>query len=376
MTSRPGATRDRLEVTPADAEALIRDGAALIDVREPDEWRTGHLPGATLLQPAQVAQRIASIVPEPSTPVVLYCAVGGRSLVAARQLAALGYATPLSLAGGIVRWQAEGRPVKLPAAQTNSAPATAASARYARQMALPEVGPAGQARLADARVLVVGAGGLGSPALLYLAAAGVGTVGVVDHDTVELSNLHRQVVHAHDRLGRHKTESAAEALRALNPEVNVVEHTALLTEYNVSGLISGYDVVIDGSDTFATRYALNDAAAAAGVSLVHASVYRFEGQLTVFAPPAGPCYRCLYPAPPADEAALACAVTGVLGVVPGVMGMLQATEALKLLLGVGEPLIGRLLTWDALAGTFDEIRLRRDPACPTCGHLAAPADSR
>jgi sulfur-carrier protein adenylyltransferase/sulfurtransferase len=293
---------------------------------------------------------------------------------AARQLAAMGYRGAVSMGGGFVRWKAEGRPWRAGGRDDAPHPEPAApGARYSRQLVMPEVGPAGQARLAAARVLVVGAGGLGSPSLLYLAAAGVGTIGVVDFDTVEMSNLQRQVVHTHGRLGRQKTESAASALRELNPDVTVVGHDELLDAGNAGRLVAGHDVVIDGSDTFATRYALNDACAAAGIPLVHASVYRFEGQLTVFAPPAGPCYRCLFPEPPADAEAFACAVTGVLGVVPGVMGLLQATEALKLILGLGRPLIGRLLVHDALEGTFEEVRLQADPACPVCSGLGAAA---
>jgi molybdopterin/thiamine biosynthesis adenylyltransferase len=276
------------------------------------------------------------------------------------------------MAGGIVRWRAEGRPWQMP----SDAPAERPNPRYARQLVMPEVGPEGQARLARSKVLVIGAGGLGSPALLYLAAAGVGTLGIVDFDVVDLSNLQRQIVHADDRVGRRKTESAAQTLRALNPEVRVVEHEEMLRPDNVERLIAGYDVVIDGTDTFETRYALNDAAVRAGIPVVHASVFRFEGQLTVFVPYQGPCYRCLYPTPPPPELAPACSVAGVLGVVPGVMGMLQATETIKVLLGLGKPLCGRLLIWDALDGTFDELQLARDPACPACGQDAVAETER
>jgi molybdopterin/thiamine biosynthesis adenylyltransferase len=232
---------------------------------------------------------------------------------------------------------------------------------------MPEIGPAGQARLAQAKVLFIGAGGLGSPGLLYLAASGVGTLGIVDFDVVDLSNLQRQVVHTSDRVGRKKTDSAAETIRALNPEVKVVAHDEMLGEDNVERLIRGYDVILDGTDTLETRYTLNDAAVRARIPVVHASVFRFEGQLTVFAPFVGPCYRCLYPTLPPPELAPGCAIAGVLGVVPGTMGLLQATEALKLILGIGEPLIGRLLIYDALDGTFQELRLQRDPTCPACG---------
>ncbi|MDP8904667.1 MAG: molybdopterin-synthase adenylyltransferase MoeB [Chloroflexota bacterium] len=357
------------QVPPEEAERLIHAGAALLDTREPHEWRTGHLAGATLVPPAEVAGRAADIVPDRSRPVVVYCAAGARSLRAAQQLAALGYRNVVSMAGGIVRWKAEGRAWELPA----DVPSLVTNPRYSRHLVMPEVGPEGQARLAQAKVLVIGAGGLGSPALLYLAAAGVGTLGIVDFDVVELSNLQRQVVHADDRVGRKKTESAAQTVRGLNPETKVVEHTEMLTEQSVDPLIGGYDVVIDGTDTFETRYWLNDAAVRAAIPVVHASVFRFEGQLTVFVPFEGPCYRCLYPTPPPPELAPGCSVAGVLGVVPGVMGLLQATETIKLILRIGDPLVGRLLVWDALDGAFGELQLQRDPNCPACG---VPAEAR
>jgi molybdopterin/thiamine biosynthesis adenylyltransferase/rhodanese-related sulfurtransferase len=364
MTSEPAAGQARVrEILPAEAQQLIDAGAALIDTREVHEWKAGHLAGATLIPPIQVPERIESVVSDKGRPVVIYCAGGTRSLRAAFQLAQLGYRDVASVAGGITRWKAEGRPWQLP----SEMPAVATNPRYARHLVMPEVGPEGQGRLAEARVLVIGAGGLGSPALLYLAAAGVGTLGIVDFDVVELSNLQRQVVHSDDRVGVKKTSSAAQTIRALNPEVKVVEHEVMLTNANVDALIDGYDVVIDGTDTFETRYWLNDAAVRAAIPVVHASVFRFEGQLTVFAPFEGPCYRCLYPTPPPPELAPGCSVAGVLGVVPGVMGLLQATEAIKLILGIGEPLIGRLLIWDALDGTFNELQLQRDPDCPACG---------
>jgi sulfur-carrier protein adenylyltransferase/sulfurtransferase len=351
------------EVLPAEAVQLIEAGAVLIDTREPHEWNAGHLAGATLLRPAEVATKVASLAPDPSKTVVLYCRSGARSLDAAFLMASLGYQDVVSIAGGIIRWNQEGRPIEVPSAT----PTTRSADRYARHLVMPEIGPAGQAKLGQAKVLVVGAGGLGSPSLLYLAAAGVGTLGIVDFDTVDASNLQRQVIHADDRVGMRKTDSAAKTLKALNPDVRVVVGNDMLTDANVDDIISGFDLVIDGTDTFETRYTLNDAAVRARIPVVHASVFRFEGQLTVFKPFDGPCYRCLYPTPPPPELAPGCSVAGVLGVVPGVMGMLQATEALKLLLGIGEPLIGRLLLWDALDGTFDEVTLRRDPNCPACG---------
>jgi len=351
------------EITPAEAQDLIDRGAALLDTREQHEWRAGHLNGATLVPPADVAARVEDVVPDKSKPVVIYCAAGARSMRAAVQLASMGYQDVYSVAGGIGRWKAEGRPWELP----QDTPAIATNPRYARHLVMPEVGPEGQAKLQQAKVLFIGAGGLGSPGLLYLAAAGVGTIGIVDFDSVDLSNLQRQVVHAENRIGMKKTESAAMTLKALNPEVRVVQHVEMLTDDNVDGLIADYDLVIDGTDTFETRYTLNDAAVRAAIPVVHASVFRFEGQLTVFVPYEGPCYRCLYPTPPPPELAPGCSIAGVLGVVPGVMGLLQATEAIKLILKLGDPLVGRLLIWDALDGTFTEVKLRRDPMCPACG---------
>ena len=354
------------EVLPAEAVQLIENGAVLLDTREPHEWNAGHLAGANFLLPTELLSRIATLAPDPDRTVVLYCRSGARSLRAAFQMAALGYRDVVSMAGGIIRWHLEGRPIEVPTVSPRARPAE----RYARHLVMPEVGMEGQARLGQAKVLVVGAGGLGSPALLYLAAAGVGTLGIVDFDTVDVSNLQRQVIHADDRVGMKKTESAARTLRALNPDVRVIQHAEVLSEANVDRLIRDYEMIIDGTDTFETRYTLNDAAVRAELPVVHASVFRFEGQLTVFMPFEGPCYRCLYPTPPPPELAPGCSVAGVLGVVPGVLGLLQATEAIKLLLGIGEPLIGRLLLWDALDGTFDEVTLRRDPNCPTCGVAA------
>jgi molybdopterin/thiamine biosynthesis adenylyltransferase len=290
---------------------------------------------------------------------------------AALQMAQLGYTNVASMAGGIGVWKAEGRPVELP----ESIPAVARNPRYARHLVMPEVGADGQQKLLDSKVLFIGAGGLGSPGLLYLAAAGVGTLGIVDFDVVDLTNLQRQVVHADDRIGMKKTQSAALTIKALNPETKVVAHEEMLTEDNVDRLIAGYDVVIDGTDTFETRYILNDAAVRAAIPVIHASVFRFEGQLTVFKPYEGPCYRCLYPTPPPPELAPGCSVAGVFGVVPGVMGLLQATEAIKVLLRLGDPLIGRLLIWDALDGSFSEVTLRRDPHCPACGDGAPVAEA-
>ena len=353
------------EVSPEEAARLAGSGAAIVDVRESSEWDEGHLPGAVHVPRGFLESRIESAVPERERPVVLYCAGGTRSALAAQRLQEMGYRDVTSMAGGFQQWKSEGRPWTTPVSLSAEQ-----KQRYSRHLLIPEVGAEGQAKLLDSKVLFIGAGGLASPAILYLAAAGVGTLGIVDFDTVDLSNLQRQIVHTTERIGRKKTESAEEAVTALNPDVRVVAHEEMLTDDNVERLIAGYDVVIDGTDTFETRYSLNDAAVRARIPVVHASVFRFEGQLTVFQPYEGPCYRCLYPTPPPPELAPGCAVAGVLGVVPGTMGMLQATEALKLLLGIGEPLVGRLLLYDALEGTFQELRLRRDPGCPACGQRA------
>jgi sulfur-carrier protein adenylyltransferase/sulfurtransferase len=344
------------------SQRATQDEALLVDVRETTEWQEGHIVGAVHVPRGHLESRIEAAAPDRSRPLVIYCASGVRSLFAAQQLEQMGYQDVASMAGGFQAWKSEGRPWKAPIALS-----TEQQKRYSRHLLIPEVGSEGQKKLLDSKVLFIGAGGLGSPGLLYLAAAGVGTLGVVDFDVVELSNLQRQVVHTSDRVGTKKTDSAAQTVRALNPDVTVVQHDEMLTDDNVSRLIEGYELIIDGTDTFETRYSLNDAAVRARIPVVHASVFRFEGQLTVFVPFAGPCYRCLYPTPPPPELAPGCSVAGVLGVVPGVMGLLQATESVKVLLGIGEPLVGRLLIYDALDGTFSELQLRRDPDCPACG---------
>jgi molybdopterin/thiamine biosynthesis adenylyltransferase/rhodanese-related sulfurtransferase len=332
----------------------------LLDVREPDETAEGHLPGALLVPRGNLELGIERMVGR-EREIVVYCASGVRSVLAARTLLDLGYTRVSSLAGGFGRWSDLGlprvRPAQLRADQ---------KARYRRHLSLPEVGEAGQARLASARVLVLGAGGLGSPAALYLAAAGVGTLGIVDSDVVEVSNLQRQVLHRTADAGRLKTDSARDALTALNPEVKVVTFSERLAAANVLRIVRDFEVVVDGGDNFPTRYLLNDACVREGIPLVHGSVYRFEGQATTLLPGAGPCYRCLYPSPPPPELAPSCAEAGVLGVLPGLIGLVQANEVLKLLLGIGTPLVGRLLTFDALGTRFAELSLRRDPTCPTC----------
>jgi len=350
------------EVLPEALAPRLRtdDAPVLLDVREPDETAEGHLPGALLLPRGNLELGIERMVAR-EREIVVYCASGVRSMLAARTLLDLGYGRVSSLAGGFGRWSDLGLPrVRLAQLRPDQ------KARYRRHLSLPEVGEAGQAQLGAARVLVLGAGGLGSPAALYLAAAGVGTVGIVDSDVVEVSNLQRQVIHRSADAGRPKTDSARDALTALNPEVKVVTFSERLSAANVLRIISGFQVVVDGGDNFPTRYLLNDACVREGIPLVHGSVYRFEGQATTLLPGAGPCYRCLYPMPPPPELAPSCAEAGVLGVLPGLIGLVQANEVLKLLLGIGTPLVGRLLTFDALGTRFSELSLRRDPACPTC----------
>jgi molybdopterin/thiamine biosynthesis adenylyltransferase/rhodanese-related sulfurtransferase len=369
------------DIRPSEVAGLRSEGAILLDVREPVEWNEGHLEGAIHLPQGQVPARIAEAVPDRDATIVVYCHTGVRSYYASLALQQLGYARVLNLAGGIDAWTRAGLPVVIDAPDVpgadgsgGSRPLTAAQReRYSRQILMSEVGAEGQARLLASRVLIVGAGGLGSAAALYLAAAGVGTLGVVDDDVVDSSNLQRQVLHASDAVGASKVASARRTINGLNPEVQVVARRARLDASNVDALIAGYDVILDGTDSFETRYLLNDAAVAARIPVVHASVFRFEGQVTTFVPFEGPCYRCLYPTPPPPELAPACSVVGVLGVVPGIMGTLQANEVLKLLLGIGETLAGRLLVFDALDSTFSEMRLERDPACPTCSDRAVAA---
>jgi molybdopterin/thiamine biosynthesis adenylyltransferase/rhodanese-related sulfurtransferase len=356
------------EVTPQEVDALAPGTATIIDVREASEWDQGHVPGARHVSKSYIEQQIEAAAPDRDAPVILYCAGGVRSLFAAQTLADMGYSDVASMSGGFQSWKGAGlefeTPIVLSAAQKD---------RYSRHLLIPEVGSAGQARLLGSKALLIGAGGLGSPAALYLAAAGVGTIGIVDFDVVDVSNLQRQIIHTTDRVGERKVESAKRSINALNPEIKVVAHEEMLVAANVERIISGYDVILDGTDTFETRYILNDAAVAAGIPVIHASVFRFEGQLTTFVPFDGPCYRCLYPTPPPPELAPGCSVAGVLGVVPGILGLLQANEALKVLLGIGNTLSGRLLLFDALETEFTELKLRRDPECPVCSDKAVAA---
>ena len=351
-----------------DLQRESKAAPLLIDVRETHEWEAGHLPGAVHVPRGHLESQIENAAPDHDRPIVLYCASGIRSVFASQTLGEMGYTDVASMTGGFQGWKSQGLPWETP---TILSPEQ--KVRYSRHLLIPEVGAKGQTKLLDSKVLLIGAGGLGSPASLYLAAAGVGTIGIIDFDVVDLSNLQRQVVHTTDRIGEKKVDSARKTLLALNPGIKVIGHDEMLVANNVERIIAGYDVIVDGTDTFETRYLLNDAAVIANIPVVHASVFRFEGQLTVFKPYEGPCYRCLYPTPPPPELAPGCSVAGVLGVVPGIMGLLQTNEVLKLLLGIGESLAGRLLLFDALEGSFTELKLRRDPTCPVCSDAAVAA---
>ena len=337
----------------------------LVDVREKIEWNEGHIPGAIHVPRGYLELQIEEAVPDKSKTVVLYCAGGVRSLMAGSTLKQMGYPNAISMSGGFGQWKGSGLPFVQPRTMSE-----AQNKRYSRHLLVPEVGEQGQFKLLDSKVLLIGAGGLGSPAAYYLAAAGVGTLGIIDADVVDESNLQRQILHNTKRIGQYKAESARETIEALNPDVKVVTYIDILDETNVARIIADYDVIIDGTDNFPTRYLLNDASLRANIPVVHGSVFRFEGQLTVFKPYDGPCYRCLYPEPPPAALAPSCAEAGVLGVLPGIIGILQATETIKLLLGIGDALVGRMMTYDALAGEFSELRLFRDPNCPACGEHA------
>ncbi|HZV76087.1 MAG TPA: molybdopterin-synthase adenylyltransferase MoeB [Conexibacter sp.] len=338
------------------------NGVVLVDVREAEEFAVGHLPGAKHVPRSYLETRIEGVVPDRDARVVLYCASGNRSAYGARTLAQdLGYTNVASMTGGIALWKDRGYAVEVPRSLTAEQ-----RDRYSRHLLMPEVGVEGQLKLLDARVLLLGAGGLGSPTALYLAAAGIGTLGIVDNDVVDLSNLQRQVIHTTDRVGVPKVDSAEETIAALNPDVTVVKYPVRIDASNIMEIVEGYDVIVDGLDNFPTRYLLNDASVRLKIPVVSASILGFDGQLSVFAPYEGPCYRCLYPTPPPAELAPSCGANGVLGVLPGTMGLLQATEVVKLVLGEGEPLIGRLLLYEALGATFTELKVRRDPDCPIC----------
>jgi len=350
------------EVDTATADELRRQpGAVVLDVREPDEYQQGAIPGALHIPRGQLESNIEGRVPDHSVPVIIHCASGVRSAFAAKTLGELGYTDAVTVAGGFNKWKDEDRewatPRALTAEQRN---------HYQRHLLLPEVGEEGQLKLLDAKVLLLGAGGLGSPAALYLAAAGVGTIGIIDMDVVDQSNLQRQILHNMDRIGDRKVDSAKKSLTLLNPDVNVVALDMRLDASNVVQLLSEYDLVVDGADNFPSRYLLNDASLKTGTPVVHGSIFRFEGQATVFKPHDGPCYRCFIPEPPPAEMAPSCAEAGVLGVLPGIIGSIQAMEAIKLVLGIGDSLSGRLLAYDSLEESFRTYKILRDPNCPAC----------
>ena len=359
------ARKEVPEVSAQQVNELLKNNGKspiLLDVRESDEWRQGHLEGALPLPRGFLEIKVESVVPDKNAPIVAYCAGGVRSLLAAKAMKEMGYQNVSSMAGGYGAWKNGGfkwvqdfqyTPEQL--------------IRYSRHFLLPEVGEDGQAKLLQARVLMVGAGGLGSPAAYYLAAAGVGTLGIIDNDVVDISNLQRQILHANDRVGMPKVESAKKTLEALNPDVKVVPYQAKLTSENIMEIIKDYDFVVDGCDNFPTRYLVNDACVLTKKPNVHGSIFQFEGQATVFYPGEGPCYRCLYPEPPPAELAPSCAEAGVLGVLPGLIGVIEALEAIKLILGKGDTLIGRLLCFNTLTMEINTLKLRRDPNCPMCG---------
>ena len=353
------AKSEIVEVDTEDSARRIAAGAVVLDVREPDEYDQGALADAIHIPRGHLEAQVEGRILDKSAPVVVYCAGGVRSAFAARTLAELGYSDVVSMAGGFGRWKDEGRPWKTPVVlspeQRN---------RYQRHLLLPEVGVAGQAKLLGAKVLMLGAGGLGSPSALYLAAAGVGTIGIVDMDEVDASNLQRQILHNIDRIGDRKVDSAKKTLSLLNPDVNVVTYDTRLDASNIMDIISGYDVIVDGADNFPSRYLLNDASVKLGIPVVHGSIFRFEGMVSVFHPKEGPTYRDMVPEPPPAELAPSCAEAGVLGVLPGIIGSIQALETIKVILGLGDPLIGRILAVDTTEMTFRTFKLQRDPSNP------------
>ena len=354
------------EIEPFEAAQEIEGGdVILIDTREPHEYQEAHLEDGKLVPPGLLRDEIAAAAPDKSARTIIYCRSGNRSYKAAEQLEALGYTDVASMAGGILAWQEQGLPVIAADGMTAEQ-----RDRYSRHTLLPEVGVDGQVKMLNAKVLLLGAGGLGAPTALYLAAAGVGTIGLVDDDVVDASNLQRQVIHNTERIGMAKTASARIFIEGLNPDVKVVEHNGRLDASNILDVISDYDIIVDGADNFPTRYLLNDASVRLRKPVVSASILGFDGQISTFVPFEGPCYRCLYPTPPPAELAPSCSANGVLGVMAGTMGTLQANEVIKLILGKGEPLIGRLLLYDALGTRFTELKVRRDPECPICGEGA------
>jgi molybdopterin/thiamine biosynthesis adenylyltransferase/rhodanese-related sulfurtransferase len=358
----PSEVKQTLDVSESNGSA--DEAPVLLDVREQQEYEQGHLPGAVHVPRGHLETRIEGAVPDRSRRVIAYCSTQNRSALAAVTMKEqLGYDDVAVMTGGFTLWRDRGYPFVQPRVLSD-----VQKQRYSRHLLIPEVGIEGQQKLLDAKVLLIGAGGLGSPAALYLAAAGVGTLGIVDDDEVDLTNLQRQVIHNSERIGEPKVESARQTIAALNPDVDVKPYQTRLNADNVMDLIRDYDVIVDGADNFPTRYLLNDAAVRERKPVVHASILGFDGQLTVFVPYEGPCYRCLYPQPPPADLAPSCGANGVLGVLPGIMGLLQANEAIKLIIGKGEPLVGRLLLFEALSTQFTELKVRRDAEnCPVCG---------
>ena len=361
MDEARGAVR---ELSPQQVRELLRnDGKhVVLDVREKEEYREGRLEGAVSVPRGFLEMKMDAEVPDKSTPIIAYCAGGVRSLLAGKVMKEMGYEDVTSMSGGYTAWKNEGYPFVQDRQFTQEQ-----LTRYSRHFLLPEVGEAGQAKLLDARVLMVGAGGLGAPSAYSLAAAGVGALGIVDHDVVDLSNLQRQILHSNDRIGEPKTESARQTLQGLNPDVRVVPYAERLSSDNIMEIIADYDIVVDGCDNFPTRYLVNDACVMTGKPNVHGSIFQFEGQVSVFHPGNGPCYRCLYPEPPPPGMAPSCAEAGVLGVLPGLIGTIQAVETIKLILDKGDSLAGRLLHFNTLTMEVSTLRLRQDPECPMCG---------
>ena len=359
------ARKEIPEASPQQVNELLKNNGkspVLLDVRESDEWRQGHLEGAIPLPRGFLEIKVESAIPDKNTPIIAYCAGGVRSLLAAKVMREMGYQNVTSMAGGYGAWKNGGFKWVQDFQYTPDQ-----LIRYSRHFLLPEVGEDGQAKLLQAKVLMVGAGGLGSPSAYYLAAAGVGTIGIIDNDVVDISNLQRQILHANDRVGMPKVESAKKTLEGLNPDVKVIPYQAKLTSENIMEILKDYDLVVDGCDNFPTRYLVNDACVLTGKPNVHGSIFQFEGQATVFYPGKGPCYRCLYPEPPPAEMAPSCAEAGVLGVLPGLIGVIEALEAVKLILGKGDSLVGRLLHFNTLTMEINTLKLRRDPNCPVCG---------
>jgi len=359
----------KAEITEIEPQEVAKrlDYYTLLDVREPEEYEQGAVPGAVHVARGQLEFSVEGQLTNKSAPIAVYCAGGVRSAFAAKTLQDLGYSDVVSVIGGFNKWKDDGLVWKTPRTMNSDQ-----RNRYQRHLLLPEVGEKGQQKLFDAKVLMLGAGGLGSPAALYLAAAGVGTIGIIDMDVVDASNIQRQVLHNHDRVGMRKVDSARMTLEALNPDLVVKTYDTRLNAENILDIIDGYDVIVDGTDNFPTRYLVNDAALLKKIPVVHGSIFRFEGQATVFAPYVGPCYRCMIPEPPPAELAPSCAEAGVLGVLPGIIGSIQAIETIKLILDPGEPLIGRLLSYDSLDQSFRTFKVRRDPQCPACGENAGP----